>query len=123
MDNAILQVQNITGIHVARIHSKKLYQNESIRFREEMIALLETGCRYLVLDLSDVRVMNSSAIGVVLLSADQVKKRGGELVVAGLNPMLKELFERMYLNTLFKFVDTAEQAVSAIQGHKKIPAT
>jgi len=123
MDNAILQIQNITGICVVRINSKKLYQHESARFRGEMIALLETGCQHLVLDLSEVRVMNSSAIGVVLLSADQVKKRGGELAVGGLNPLLKELFERMYLNTLFAIVETADQAVSLIQGHKKIPAT
>lgn len=123
MGSPMLQIKKTGDICIVRIDSEKLYQNESARFREEMMALLEKACQYLVLDMSEVLVMNSSAIGVVLLVSDQMKKRNGKFAVGGLNPLLKELFERMYLNTLFDVVDTPEGAVSLIKGYKKIPAT
>ena len=121
MNNPILQIKKAGDVCVVRIDSKKLYQNEAARFREEMMVLLGKSCRSLVLDMSEVRVMNSSAIGVVLLVSDQLKKKNGKFAVGGLSPLLKELFERMYLNTLFDVADTPEQAVSLIQNAGQNP--
>lgn len=123
MDSEILKIQQgEDDICFVGIHSEKLYQNESVQFRKEMMALLEKGCRYLVLDLSAVRVMNSSAIGVVLLTADRIRKGNGKFAVGGLNPLLREMFDRMYLGSLFDVADTPEQASAIIRGYKKIPA-
>jgi anti-sigma B factor antagonist len=122
MDSPILQIEKKDDLVMVLVNSKKLYQNEAARFREEMVSLLETGCRYVVMDMSSIRVMNSSAIGVVLMTADQVRKRNGKFAVGGLNSLLKELFERMYLNTLFDIVETAEGAEPFIREAIKNPA-
>jgi anti-anti-sigma factor len=111
MSEKILQIESRGDFYIVAIRAKKLYQNESVRFREEMVSFLETGCRYAVLDLQEVRVMNSSAIGVILLTADQLRKRDGKLAVVGVNDLLMELFERMYLHTLFDVRKTAEEAL------------
>ncbi len=123
MDEKILHIDARGPFSVVGIRSKKLYQNESVRFRGEMTAFLETGCRYAVLDLSEVRVMNSSAIGVMLMAADRLKKKNGKLAVGGVNDMLMELFERMYLHTLFDVKKTAGEAVELIDAEIKNPAT
>jgi anti-anti-sigma factor len=123
MGEPMLSIDTAGDVSVVRVHTGKLYQNESMRFREEMLNFLGTEHKKVVLDLSRVRVMNSSAIGVVLLAADYLKGRRGRLAVGGLNPMLMELFKRMYLHTLFVVADTPEQAVTSLSGRKKNPAT
>ncbi len=123
MDGAILQTERTGGVAVVRVLAKKLYQTELDRFRNELLALVEGGENRLVLDLTSVGVMNSAAIGVVLLVSDRARKSGGKFAVAGLSRLLQELFERMYLNTLFPVTRTADEAVALFKGNKKIPAS
>jgi len=69
-----------------------------------------------------VAVMNSSALGVVILTYDRVNKEGGKFALGGLSPILEELFVRMHLNELFPVVKTADEGISLLAGAKNIPA-
>jgi anti-sigma B factor antagonist len=122
MASNLLSPEERSGVTVVRVNEKKLYQQAAQAFRTEMLGLLETPRLKLLLDLSQAAVMNSSALGVVILAYDRVNRDGGRFAVCGLSPILRELFERMHLNELFTVVGTAEEGIRLLSGDKKIPA-
>ena len=122
MEEEIVKVREVDGITVIRVIEKKLYQNVVGQFQEKMTSLVDNGKRYLIVDLSAVDVMNSSGLGVLILTWDRLSKEGGDLVIVGLGSLLKELFQRMRLDLIFTLAETEQEAFGLIRGDKKIPA-
>jgi len=122
MQESMLSIADRGGVTVATVRCRKLYQQAVPAFRAEMLGLVEQGCRCVLIDLNGVDVMNSSALGVVILTYDRVTKEGGRFAVAGLGAILKELFERMHLGDLFPMAGSVEEGVAVLSGQKNIPA-
>jgi len=57
------------------------------------LALCAAGRDRLVLDLAGVEYISSVGLRVLLLASKQAKGQGGALVVAGLQPVVREIFE------------------------------
>ena len=122
MEPKMTTTEERSGVTVVRVHSNKLYQQAVQIFRAELLGLIDQGHTTLVVDLSEVAVMNSSALGVIILAYDRLKKEGGGLTLSGLSPILEELFQRMHLNDLFPVVKSMEEGVRLFAGPKNIPA-
>ena len=116
MTESISEIKEVDGITVVRLMEKKLYQNAVTRFQDEMVKLLDGEQKRFVIDLSDVEVMNSSGLGVLILMWDRLKKEDGRLALMGLCPLMEDLFQRMRLNLIFKIAQTQSEAVEMIQG-------
>ena len=118
MNRPILRVEESGEITVIRITERKLYQNAVASFQEKMISLMDAGKRNLIIDLSEVEVMNSSGLGVLILTWDRLIKEDGKMVVTGLCPLMEELFQRMRLNLIFTMAESEEEAFRIIRGDK-----
>jgi anti-sigma B factor antagonist len=122
MEEMVCTVHDEGGATVVRVIEKKLYQNTVVPFQKRMVSLIDAGKKKLVVNLSEVEVMNSSGLGVLILTWDRLSKEGGRLVIAGLCPMMEELFQRMRLDLLFTLAGTEDEALRLIGADKKIPA-
>ena len=123
MGKKMLQTEESGDITIIRVTEKKLYQDTITPFQEKMVSLMDEGRRKLIVDLSDVDVMNSSGLGVLILTWDRLSQEDGHLVIAGLGSLMQELFKRMRLDLIFTVVKTTEEALQIIRGDKKIPAS
>ena len=123
MAKSILRIEKAGDITIVRITEKKLYQDAVSPFQDKMVSLIDEGRQNLIIDLSEVDVMNSSGLGVLILTWDRLSKEGGRLVIMGLGSLMQELFQRMRLNLIFTVVQTEAEALRIIQGDKKIPAS
>lgn len=56
-------------------------------------ALLAGGEARVVLDLAGVEYMSSAGLRLVVLVSKRLKQRGGSLVLCGLQPLVREVFE------------------------------
>ncbi|MBE3577447.1 MAG: anti-sigma factor antagonist [Limnochordales bacterium] len=65
---------------------------------------------HLVLDLTGVTFVDSSGLGAILGRYRQFAERGGRVVVIGLQPSVRRLFE---LSGLFRVVETATSYAEA----------
>jgi anti-sigma B factor antagonist len=115
MKQSILSVEQSGDVALIRVHEKKLYQKVVTPFQDEMIAVVDQGHKKLVVNLSEVDVMNSSGLGVLILLWDRLNKEGGKLVITGLRPIMFELFTRMRLDTLFPVVGSEEEAIGLFE--------
>src|SRR5437762_1360266 len=70
----------------------------------------------IIVDLSEVGYFGSAFITFLLRCHLLVKNRGSELVLAGVNPQIRELLRTTALDTLRALYDTANQAGEALGG-------
>lgn len=68
----------------------------------------------IVLDLSGLEYISSAGLRVLMLAQKQAKARGGTLVVAALQPLVKEIFEISRFTLVFEVFDTLREALERV---------
>jgi anti-sigma B factor antagonist len=87
----------------------------SPQLREQIGACIKSGVRHLVLDLSQVTFIDSTAVGVLVHAAIKLQEdTGGSLVVVCSNPNVLQIFELTGLDSTIALHDSREQALSAL---------
>ncbi len=71
---------------------------------------------HLIIDLTGVRYFGSAFITFLLRCHLPVKQQGGELVLAGVNPRIRELLKTTALDTLWALYSTRREAMDALGG-------
>ena len=67
-----------------------------------------------MLDLSGVDYISSAGLRVLMLARKQAKVQGGTLVVAGLTPVVKEIFEISRFTVVFEVFGSVRDALVRI---------
>lgn len=73
------------------------------------------GNNYGVIDISKVRYINSSGIGVLITILTKFRNKGGELVLLQPSEHVKKLLLITKLNNIFKIVETEEEIEKALK--------
>ncbi len=76
---------------------------------------LSKGAKYCLIDIADVRYINSSGIGVLITILTKFRNKGGELFLIQPSEHVKKLLIITKLQAIFNIVDTEEQALSKIK--------
>jgi len=79
--------------------------------RQSLTDLVRQGHNKLLIDLTGVTFIDSSAIGVLLSTVRRLRRRRGSLAVLCPNPRLRRLFELVGHNLIFPVDETLEQAL------------
>jgi len=84
-------------------------------FQKHLMAAVGEGeAVSVVLDFSGVDYVSSVGLRALMIAAKQSKKTEGALAVAGLQPVVKEIFEISRFNYVVKIFDTPRDAVAAL---------
>src|SRR6266705_732651 len=77
-----------------------------------------TSCRAdgdrLVLDFSEVDYISSVGLRVLMLAARRVRDQGGMIVVAALQPVVREIFEISRFNLVFQCFGSVREALNEV---------
>jgi anti-anti-sigma factor len=88
--------------------------HNSPELRTQVLHLLaDSTVKRLVLNLSGVPYMDSSAIAVLVEALQKLRKIGGKIYLTDLQPRVKGLLEIARLNTIFIVAVSEEQALAA----------
>jgi anti-anti-sigma factor len=108
----IASVQEETGNLIIAIKGEIDLQS-SPDLRVAMLGLLKKhNPKKLILNLSRVPYMDSSAIAVLVEMLKQMNSRGGKICLTALQPRVKGLLEIVRLNTIFAILDSDQEAIS-----------
>lgn len=80
-------------------------------FNEYLHNLIDKGKKNVVVDLSGVKFMNSSGLGMLIGALTTVKKSDGQLKLACVTDKIESLLIITKLITIFESFDTVEEAV------------
>jgi anti-sigma B factor antagonist len=81
--------------------------------RENLLQLIKQRPERLILDLAGVGYMDSSGVGTMVELKRRIERRGGELVLAGLQPRVRSLLEITRLDQFFTIASSVDEARGA----------
>lgn len=84
------------------------------RLRQEAVRLVSGGQVDVILDLGGVDFLDSTGLGVIIGILKRVRSHGGELVVVGLAPRVRKVFEMTRVIEILPTFDTVEHAVAGV---------
>ncbi|MEO8838425.1 MAG: STAS domain-containing protein [Herbaspirillum sp.] len=77
----------------------------------EILGYLTGGANQLLLDLSELDYISSAGLRVVLVAAKRLKQSAGQLVLCGMRPHIREVFDISGFLTILNVTETREQAL------------
>jgi anti-sigma B factor antagonist len=83
------------------------------RFNEDLHDLIDEDKKEVVADLSNVKFMNSSGLGILIGGLTTMRNAGGDLRIAGADKRIKSLLMVTKLITVFNSYRTVEKAVDS----------
>ncbi len=82
-------------------------------FNELLHKLIDEGKKNIVVDLADVKFMNSSGLGMLIGGLTTMKKAEGNMKLAKVTEKIESLLIITKLITIFEFFETTEEAVKS----------
>ncbi len=110
-----IEVAHKGDIDIVTIKERRIFLQIAETFREELVSVIEGGASKLIVDLSQVSVMNSSGLGVLILARDKLKKRNGRIVLCGMQHIMAEIFARMHLDSFFDVAADTEAGLKLFE--------
>ena len=84
------------------------------QLKQQMISLLEAGTKQIVVDLSKVEYLDSTALGVLIGGLKRIRERDGNLSLICPSPRIKRVFEITGLDKIFDIYNTEQNAKDAL---------
>lgn len=95
----------------------RLDHDNSEAFRAALQPHLEAAARPqrgVVLDLSNLEYVSSAGLRCFVLAAKQAKAQGGRIVIAGMQPVVAEIFQISRFNLVFDIFASVRDALAAL---------
>lgn len=86
---------------------------EAAELNDLLHKFIEEGKKNIVIDLSDVKFMNSSGLGMLISGYTTMKNGGGNLKLAGATDKIQSLLVITKLITIFENYDSIDEAVKS----------
>ncbi len=108
-----LQIDDKGSAILMQVQEERLDAHNSGELKTQMLKLFEDGKSNLVVDLSDVRFVDSSGLGALVSGFKNASSRNGSLKLSGLQMQVKSMFELTRLHRVFEIYNDAEEALGS----------
>ncbi|GJM60132.1 MULTISPECIES: STAS domain-containing protein [Persicobacter] len=99
------------GILSLQVEGDLIGQEAGLDLIEHINDHISSGLILAAMDISALRYMNSSGIGVLITGLTKFRNAGGEMVLIKPSESVKKLLIITKLNSIFTIVDTEEEAI------------
>jgi anti-sigma B factor antagonist len=102
-------------VAVVALKGNLMGEPDTTEVRDKVYSLLQDDVKKIVLDLSNVKWVNSSGLGTLIAAMTSVKNKGGDLRLANVTEKLESLFMITQLIKVFKTYENIDRAVASYQ--------
>jgi anti-sigma B factor antagonist len=92
---------------------------ETAALHEKVKSLMSDGIKKMIIDLSKVKWMNSSGLGVLMSCWGSLRKEGGNLKLANVSEKIDSLLIITQLIQFFETFETVERALASFTAENK----
>lgn len=107
-----IETRKIEDIHILDLKGKITIGGGDVQLREEVKKMLDDGVRKILLNLQEVKYMDSSGVGELVASFTTVRNGGGEIKLLNLTKKIKDLLQITQLLTVFDSHTSEAEAVA-----------
>ncbi|MEI6206163.1 MAG: STAS domain-containing protein [Desulfuromonadales bacterium] len=108
-----LKTESNGSITVVFVKEERLDAHNSGDLKSEMNRLFEAGSCNLIIDLKEVRFIDSSGLGVLVSGFKNSSARQGSIKLSGLQTQVKSMFELTRLHRVFDIFTTVNDALES----------
>lgn len=102
------------NIHIFTLKGDLIDKNQADKLIEEVNDTIINNHIRFVIDLGNLKYLNSSGLTILIQILTKARKAGGEAVIANVGKRIKELLVITKLNTVFTVADTVEQGIAKL---------
>ncbi len=88
---------------------------DAVSLNEQLHELIENDQKNVVVNLSNVKFMNSSGLGMLIGALTTMRKAGGDLRISNAGDKIRSLLTITKLITVFKHYQSLEEAVNSFK--------
>ncbi len=110
-----LQIEDKGAAVLLAVQEERLDAHNSGDLKNHMLKLFEEGKNNLVVDLQEVRFVDSSGLGALVSGFKNASSRNGNLKLAGLQLQVKSMFELTRLHRVFEIYTDSSEALASFQ--------
>jgi anti-anti-sigma factor len=109
-----MKVRELNDIAIIYPHGWLMGGDETEEFENTIRRLVDQGGRYLIVNLAEVQMMNSTAIGVLTKCRARYVECGGRIALCNLDEKLDQIFVITKLALLFDTFASEKEAFEAL---------
>jgi len=102
------------NLHIFTLKGDLIDKNQADKLIEEVNETILNNHIHFVVDLGNLKYLNSSGLTILIQILTKARKAGGEAVIANVGKRIKELLVITKLNTVFTVADTIEQGIATL---------
>ena len=108
-----IEERTVSKVAVVRVHGDIVLNGSGPDLADTVRSLLERNRRLIVLDMSDVRYVDSGGIGELVASFTAAQHRGGSIKLAGVTKRLNDLLVIAKLLNVFECFENEQEAIAS----------
>lgn len=109
-----LKTEASGSLMVIYVREERLDAHNSEDLKAEMNRLFEGGTKDILIDLKEVRFIDSSGLGVLVSGFKNASTRQGSLKLCGLQAQVRSMFELTRLHRVFDIFQTVDEALESM---------
>jgi len=99
---------------ILKLQEEKLDSPLSPALKSEFVTLNAEGIKNIIIDLSEVKYVDSSGLSALLVGNRIYNEAGGIFILASLNDHVLKLIKISQLNNVLNLLPTVEEAIDAV---------
>jgi anti-sigma B factor antagonist len=107
------KTKDLKGVTIIELKGNVMGGPDATMLNNELHNLIESGKTKVVIDLGDVKFMNSSGLGMLIGGLTTMRNAGGDLKIARASEKIESLLIVTKLITVFDHHETVEKAIKA----------
>jgi anti-sigma B factor antagonist len=103
------------AIGIFKLSGSLIGEHDGMPLAEAFNEQMENGCLHFVLDLSDLKHINSSGIGVFIALLTKARKKDGDVAIVNPSAYIRNLLMITKLNSIFQIFENVDIAVQEMK--------
>jgi anti-anti-sigma factor len=109
------EISEQSGVRVVHLHGP-IDVSKAMELRDLLGSQIDSAAARVLLDLSDVTLIDSSGIGILVTAHRRADGQGASFGLAGAAGTVARVFEMTRTNKLLSLYDSVEEGVAALSG-------
>jgi anti-anti-sigma factor len=109
------KVETVGKCRILRVGGRIDFES-ALDFEQRINSMMEEDADCFVVELSEVELLSSAGLRVLLSTAKRISQRQASLGLAAPSDVVRQVFEISHFNLLFKIFPSVAEALTALQG-------
>jgi anti-sigma B factor antagonist len=115
----IAKIEALGGCKILRVSGRIDFES-ALDFEHQINAMIQEAGDCYIIELSQVELLSSAGLRVMLSTAKRVAQRNAALALAAPSQVVRQVFEISHFNLLFKIFPSVPAAIAALKGTAEI---